>query len=411
MRRKITIKTSSVGLALMGIYIFLSFNAMNIWLPSVLNSISLVSLLGFGVIAFILNSGDGKIRIPVYTLWYIVFMSLSLAMMLYSQEKDILSGEFYLMIVSLILTFFFQLFVDSEETFKKMCWMYSVSSFVLVLTLIVTGNMVADAANRLGEDLMGNANLFAGMIMVSVMYKLWLLVYDQNKISTRILLILMTVVDYYALILSAGRKFFVIPFIFLYVLLWFKKDKKGRKHIVKYTVIIAALALLAVVLIMKVPVFYKTIGYRMESLVLGMLGLAEHGNSAAIREVMRNEALARWLESPVWGYGFDSFKYHFWTVAGYFVYSHCNYAELLYNGGLIYAITYYWFFGYVLWNVFKKKIGLSRFRAFSVAAVISFLVFDYGAVTYSIAIFQIMLAMSLRVLGFEEEDCSELMEK
>lgn len=396
--RKLTINTISIGLVLMCVYIFLCYNATDLIIPSSMNSLSLVLFVAFGVFAFVLSAKHVKVTIPVYSVWYAAFMLASLVGMIYSTEKRLLSGEYYLMIVSFVITFFFQFFIRTEKAFSMLCWSHAIASAVLVLTLIFTDNMIADSSNRLGGELMGNANTFACMIMIAVMYMLWLLVYEEHGLIMKLLLFLLIILDYYALTLSAGRKFFVLPFIFLYILLWFKTDKTGRRHIVKYTFWILALGMVAAYLIMTVPLFYETIGYRMESLIMGMLGIREHGSSAAIRELMREIALEKWLDSPLWGHGFDSFKYYCVTVTGYLFYSHCNYTELLYNGGILYFFIYYWLFWRIIEEALLLKTGLMKYRAFAVGVMISFLVFDYGAVSYSIATIQIMYAMALRGL-------------
>ena len=399
----IKINFASLGLLLMSIYIFMSYNAVDIVLPSILSSIALYLFLAFSVFFILINIKSNKTKISAYSTWYVIFLIISMLTMIYSPEQNLLSGEFYLMIVAFVLTFFIQVFIRSERSFALMCWVYSISSTALILTLIATGNMIADTGNRLGGDFMGNANTFACSVMVAVMYTIWLLIYQKNKFVTKILLFGMIILDYYALILSAGRKFFVLPFVFLYVLLLFKADKKGRKHIILYTLLVGAIVAAAMFLIMKVPLFYNTIGYRMESYINGIRGLEEHGTSAAIRKEMQQIALKKWPERPLFGHGFDSFKYYCATVTGHFFYSHCNYTELLYNGGIICFLIYYFVYWIILKNALILKKGQQKYRAFAIGIALSFLVFDYGAVSYSLSVIQIMLAMSLQVLKIQDK--------
>lgn len=399
----IKINFASLGLLLMSIYIFMSYNAVDIVLPAILSSIALYLFLAFSVFFILINIKSNKMKISAYSTWYVIFLIISMLTMIYSPEQNLLSGEFYLMIVAFVLTFFIQVFIRSERSFALMCWVYSISSTALILTLIATGNMIADTGNRLGGDFMGNANTFACSVMVAVMYTIWLLIYQKNKFVTKILLFGMIILDYYALILSAGRKFFVLPFVFLYVLLLFKADKKGRKHIILYTLLVGAIVAAAMFLIMKVPLFYNTIGYRMESYINGIRGLEEHGASAAIRKEMQQLALKKWPERPLFGHGFDSFKYYCATVTGHFFYSHCNYTELLYNGGIICFLIYYFVYWIILKNALILKKGQQKYRAFAIGIALSFLVFDYGAVSYSLSVIQIMLAMSLQVLKIQDK--------
>jgi O-antigen ligase len=154
---------------------------------------------------------------------------------------------------------------------------------------------------------------------------------------------------------------------------------------------------------MNVPQFYELMGYRMQFVINSFVGRGEIGASAVAREMMRELAMTRWLESPLWGYGFDSFKYYAESTIGKFVYSHSNYTELLHNGGIIYFIIYYYIF-YKLIKVFmRNKNKPEKYRAYALAVLICMLVFDYGAVSYSLARMHIMLALAFRVLTFSED--------
>lgn len=391
------------GLFLMYIYIFMSYNACDLVFPSILNTISLYFLLAWGVFTTLMSLKNEKFQLTTHTVWYLVFIGFSLLTMLYSKEQRIFSGTFYLMIVALILSYIIQLYINDGKTFKLLGWSYAIASFALIATLFLTGNLTGDVSNRLGGEIMGNANTFASMIMISVMYELWLLIYGDYKKSIRLILTLMILANIYALILSGGRKFFVIPFVFLYFLLYFKSDKKGKRHIVKYTVIVGAIVVGTYILIMNVPVFYNAIGIRMEGFIAGITGEGVQDGSSKIREIMRKLAVERWLESPIWGYGFDSFKYYAITAVGHFFYSHCNYTELLYNGGIVYFISYYWIFWKVFKEAFISKKGEQKYRTFALAVVVSLFIYDYGAVSYSSAMNVVMIAMGLRVLTFDKD--------
>lgn len=399
--RRLLINPNNVGLCLMGIYIFLGYNATGIILPTSLNSLALFVFLAYGAIYVLCNTK--KIRLSTYTAWYIVFIFASLITMVYSPEKEIFSGQFYLMMVSLIVTFFYQVFVTNEKSFCFVAWMYSLSSAAMVIMLIMTGNMIADADNRLGSDLMGNANAFATVVMIAVMFALWLIVYRKSNMLLKAILLISIALDYIALIFSAGRKYVIVPIVFLYILLLLKKNKQGRRNVLLYTVVIALLVLGFFYLIYTVPIFYETIGYRMKSFEVGTSSFSERVASDELRAIMQKVALERWWDRPFWGYGFDSFKYYNVGVTGKFFYSHCNFTELLYNGGIFYFLIYYWVYYKTFKSVLINKQTKTEYRAFSIAVIISILVLEYGAITYSVSALQILLSLSLSALSFLDE--------
>ena len=194
----------------------------------------------------------------------------------------------------------------------------------------------------------------------------------------------------------------MIPFIFLYILLICKRNSKGRKNIILYTIIFAIVGAMAFNFIMKTPVLYNAIGVRLESLIEGQEDESKLDSSARNREIMRNDAIEQWWEKPFFGYGFDSYKYRAQVVTGHFHYSHCNYTEMLYNGGIVMLIAYYWIFYKIIRDFCKKKNVEQKYRAFAIAVALCFIIFDYGAVSYSLSYVQIMLAMALKGLSFSD---------
>lgn len=393
-----------IGWILLSVYIFTSYIAVDIIINRQVNTIVMYAFLGWGAITTVLYGVRSKI--PTYTTWYAVFMLASLVIMLYSPESRILSGEFYLMIVSFLLTFFIQLFIRKEKDFNKLCWVYGVSSFVLVLMLQFTGNLIGSAEERLGEELLGNTNNFAIVIMIATMLELWLLLYNPNSVLKKCLLSVMVLYNMYALALSAGRKFFIMPFVFLYILLICKKNKNGRRNIILYTVIAAVIAGLAFNMIMKIPVLYEAIGVRLEASFDEVNGENIDGGayySSKIRDEMKKDSIERWKEKPIFGYGFDSYKYQAKKSVGRFCYSHCNYTELLYNGGIVYFLVYYFFVFKFIKLVRKSKVK-DKYKTFGIAVITCIVILDYGSVSYSVTIVQIALCLAFKAMTFEPEE-------
>lgn len=392
----------SLGLVFLFIYILFSYIATDIVISSKYNSYALYLFLIWGVIstALSIKNGNGKLELNTYTTWYLFFYFISFLTMIYSPAFSILSGTSYLMIVSLILTFFAGMAIKTDSDFTCVCWFYAIAATSIILILFISGNLHATSSNRLGTDVYGNANTFAEMIMIAVLLEIWLLIYSTKTIKTKIVIIFMLIIETYSLFLSGGRKSLVIPIVFSYLLLCLKTDSKGRRKIIKYTLVIAAIVLIIWNLITKIELFYNIIGYRMLFLLNGFTGKGFIGASANIRATMRETAIEGWLRSPIWGHGFDSYKYYGEIVVGKFAYSHCNYTELLYNGGVILFLVYYYIHFTTIYKSvkYKKSIPL-QYRAFSIAMIISLLVYDYGCVTYAEAEVQMMLMLACKTLS------------
>lgn len=393
---KRTITLGTVSVVIMYLYVFSGYIAQDILISSRFTSIFLYTFIGLSFLKALFELKKiGKIS--PFILWYGIFAIFSLIIMLYSPSVSFFSGTFYSIFVAFVLLYSFNLYIRTEKDFRKLAWCYTISGAATVLMLLATGNLHGNAGDRLGQDTFGNANIFASLMMIAAMYTLWLAVYTKGW--KKWILILFFFADMYALALSSGRKYFIIPLIFLYFLLLFKQDKKGKTHFIRATIFAAVLIAAFWFAIMKIPLFYNAIGMRMESLLDAMAGTGGD-NSALSREQMREAAISEWLKSPLWGYGLDSFKYFARDNFGHFHYSHCNYAELLYSGGILYFIFYYSIFFAILVKAIKKKDLSAPYRAFAIAVPISLFVFDYGAVSFSSAHNLILLLLAYKVLSF-----------
>lgn len=397
--RRMVLSERSVGVALFCFYIFISSLANDMVLPSSIGSLTLYLFLGYSVLYILLNK---KLKINRIIKWMLVFIAFCVFTMLYSPEKGFLSdSEFYLLIVNFILILFLSQYDININDIKKISWANVLSAGVLIFILFARGNLTGfSTSNRFGQDLFGNSNILANLLMKSALYAIWLLVYSENKIIHKMVLTLCLVASYYGMFLSGGRKFIIIPAIFLYILLIFKRDSHGRKHLVKYTGVVIAIVIAVYYLIMNVPTFYAVIGERMESLFSFIrTGHSISGKSAEIRATMIEIGFNKWMDSPIWGYGFDSFKYYNRLMTGHFYYSHNNYIELLYDLGIIGFAIYYWFYWKLFYVAWKGKNSYTpEIRAFVIGIVFSMLVFEYGAVNYTVTSTQIMLFFAYTLL-------------
>lgn len=400
-REQLKTNWNTLGMFLFCIYIFMSYIGNDVLLPSFINSYFLYLFLGYSVIYVIVKK---KLMVNSTLTWLAIFMLFSLISLFYSPEKSVFSGTFYFLIVNFILVLFLSQYTYTTYSIEKIAWVYSVSAFVLVLLLALTGNIFdASETGRLGQELLGNANIFATMLMTSSIYTIWLLMYQDCSKFRKSLLLVCLITEYIGMFLSGGRKYIVVPVIFLYILMLHKQDRNGRKHFIKYTLIIAAVIGIIWNIIMKVPMFYDVIGSRMESYLLFLGGDTSHADgSSRIRSQMIEIGLQKWQESILWGYGFDSFKYFNESVTGHFYYSHNNFVEMLYNLGIIGFIAYYSYYIKLLFASYngKNRISLSA-RAFSVAMVISMMIYEYGAINYTTTSTMIMFFFASTMLQDE----------
>lgn len=389
-------KRLTLGLFLACIYIFFTYIAKGSILSENYTRVSLYLFLVWAVFNVIKNNA---IIINSYNKWYFCFFCLCSFSIIYADNKLRILESIYPLLVILGVTFAFMLVIKKKSDYIIIFWAYSLSATLLIIILLLTNQLYMDV--RLGSSLFGNANAFAHFFAVSVVCSIWLFIYSKR--SLKIFALACIISQIYALALSGGRKSFVFPFIFLYTLLLLKKDKTGRKHIVKYTIIFIIIVVIVYYMVMNIPALYESLGNRMESLLNLFTGEGTVDNSTLVRQKMIKIGLKGWLDKPFLGHGVDNYKYWCFRKLNRLTYAHNNFVEVIFDLGIVGFILYYGFYAFLL----KKLISVKQaenydLRNFFISFVIALVIFEYGAITYNEIYVQVILAMGTIHLAKEK---------
>lgn len=367
-------------------YIFTAYIAKPPLLPEIIMQIFLYTLAVYGVIYILLNIKDYKIN--SYIKWYFLLLIIFIISYFYAIDSSAALSSIELMVKILLLAIAFASYIESYEDFFVLLKAFAFSGAILICVLFFTNNL---EEGRLGRELFGNPNSFALYMMLSAICSLFLFIYYKN--TKRIFYILCSFLILIALILSGGRKFFIIPFIFLYFYFFAKYIQTNISKVIKYTFIFAIALILTLILIFKVQFLYNNIGYRFEGLLNMFFNVNEADTSSLIRLDMINKGIEYFKQKPFFGYGLDNYKILYGADNGTVVYSHNNYIEMLVNLGIVGFVIYYGFIIILLKKLFALKNDKYNLRNFFIAIILSFLVFDIGAVTYSIYFYNVFLAL------------------
>lgn len=384
-------------------YILMTLVANDLLIPSSLCKVSIILLI-ITTLLYITCINKLNLIAKKYNFfwWYLVFVVVSILAMLYSPDKSFLNDSSYLLYTTLIILFCFSTLIDSFEKVIVVMKSYQWGSALLFGILYYTNNLFTD--ERIGGSFTGNSNTFALFMMVAFFFTSWLfLYYEKNKYKKLIAGVIM-IMDLITVFLSGARKSVIACMIYIVLLFLYKKDKKGRRHIIRNTILISLVLFYVWNLMINNPYLYEVVGNRMQSLINQLLGneVMIKGSSSYLREEYRQAAIVGWLKSPIWGHGYDSFHFYNAVVNGHDVYSHNNFTEILYNLGIIGFIIYYFEYFKLLVLGFKSKI--SSVKAITIAGMIGIFLTEYGQVEYNSCIIMIFLFILYKLNALEKDN-------
>ena len=217
-------------------------------------------------------------------------------------------------------------YCKNDENLKRLLNVYILSCIIMSIAIIFAGSY-GNSSFRYGWSVTGNQPntpaLNLGLAIAVTFYNY--LTQKKNKFLSLLLSFFFSVVVF----LTGSRKMLIfIFFVFIsYLLFTTKNFKKTLRNIF----LVFFLIVCAYVSLIKIPVLYNTIGYRIFNL--------NSDSSASDRNELRSGALQYFKKSPIIGNGVDTYK----EVNSFGLYAHDNYAELLSGVGLIGLIIYYGF--------------------------------------------------------------------
>lgn len=372
-------------------------------LPTILHSVVMFCMIGVVIFCMFLKwSRNISQIITRFTIWYsIFFIFCYLSAFLFKQSDP---SILYPMAVSLVISFCFIQTIDTTAKLEVCLNVYIVSAVIMAFLLWQTGQLdylhvAALSEARLGTDVTGNANIFTALIMYAEVFAAWLMIYKKKKVS-RLIYFLAFILLLFIMVVSGGRKTIIAVIGALSVFLILKNNRKIIKNVIIVILFIAAIF----IAILKIPLLYELIGERFEGLFAFFSGKESTVSSDSTRGQIFLLALKGWSERPLFGHGIDSFKFLNRSVTGHFYYAHNNFAELLYDVGIVGFTLFYSIF----FHIFKKlrRIGDSnrKYKVLGIGLLVELLLFDIGGVSYYLVGNIIILSIAYMCIMFQKVD-------
>lgn len=250
------------------------------------------------------------------------------------------------------------------------------TAFAVILFSL--GSLTED---RLGRATEMNANMLAILSVYGFVLCLYL-----RKIGKFTTWSLWFRLGFYVLtiLLTGSRKGLIMIFISSMVISFIY----GKRKLVRNILIGIVAMVVAYVAVMNVGFLYNAVGVRIENLLL-YLGKGTIAESSLFSRVQLLEIAEYYIAKKPWtGYGYDCFKTVSGMAAGgkvsgdgFGYYSHNNYTELLFGGGIIGLVLYYIPVVYLLKKLFTK-LKVEPSIMYLLAIYISKLAVEYAYVSY-----------------------------
>lgn len=350
------------------------------WIPTTLNTFALYGFVAVGLIDIIIFKR--AFILQLHTVWYFLLCVFCLFSCMYSVSFDASLATTIDMVKILVFSFVATNKLNNQKIIVNSMAVYSLATMCLYAYMAMTERLVVEDNERLGEELMGNPNTFAVVFMVAALFSVYFIFHSKRNI-TKICFFIVFCLQLHTLALSGGRKGFIFPILMFCVMTLVSIDKKGRKHLIRNAIIVVIILLITTYAVFNVEFLYDSIGYRMNGLINLITGDGKVDSSSRIRANMVDTALQLWQRRPIFGNGIDSFK----ILSSYNTYSHNNYVEILCGLGIFGFCIYYSFYAFAIYKILKQK-HFGNYRWYWLLALICFLAFDVGAITYNMFMVQ-----------------------
>ena len=248
---------------------------------------------------------------------------------------------------------------------------------------------------RFSKDTIFGGNTPALTLSYIALFALWSALFTKQKNKYMpLLLLVMAALFAFIPILMGTRKGLLILGVGVAVMLL--GGCRSVKELLIRIAVLLVLVLVAYVAMMNIPLLYRSIGFRVESLIESLLGFGNEYSSSSVRMDYATDALSVFLNHPVVGVGQDGYRY---LNRFTFTYSHCNYTEILANLGIIGFVLYHWFY---LW-ILKQAIQVRKRTLLPLIIIINFIVEDIALVSYSFESRYVFWAVLIGALKYSNQ--------
>ena len=349
----------------------------------------------------IVNRGKLIVNLNKYKLWSLSFLLISLLSLIYSINKS----DSFNMLKTLVILVIIMIYVESElnnlYSIEKMIMLYVIGVGITLIYVLITQDLNQFQLAIHGEAFTGRWNgneigMNAAMALIMILY----LFPKAKNLFLKTYYCIIVAVSLYLVYWMGSRKTIVFLILGLCGVILLKKPKK----IVRNLLLVCCLITVSWNILMEVPSLYQNVGWRLEALTSSITGKGKADSSTLLREKYIKVGIESFKESPVIGYGVDSFREINEQKTNHHTYSHNNFIEIGVGLGVIGFISFYWIFVYLI--IKYLKLFIHKRTSFFVNVLfilfVLYLAIQVGLVTYDSLIQWLLILFVYKAMEFTQ---------
>lgn len=322
-------------------------------------SVLFISILYTGILILKKPSLLKKVFFNKSFIWILLF---AIEMFVYGYY-GIYDNQYSLMfhILNLIFIISIMIILYNSEKYAGIILLKSSSLVIILMSLFIISNsnfnivsMIRNGNDmRLGNTLVGNVNTTAISYIFLLITPLYAIFLNKKKNKK---FIPFAIVGIAFMFLTGSKKSILSLFIIILVIVFGKSNKKGV--FVSKFIKVLLYATILIAMCYYIPYLNTMIWSRLVKMfnsINNYNAMSQSSTNLRIKFILT--AFTRAWDKPLLGHGWGSFAmmYGYSSLYKTHLYTHNNYAEILFSFGLLGFFLYYWFPASIILKLLKKK--------------------------------------------------------
>lgn len=314
--------------------------------------------------------------------WIILFSALIFIYGYYGKDRSSYSLQFQLLNICTLTLLFCISFYFRYNILDLIS--ISFSGTIILTSLFIINGMgynfleLLTSGNRVGNIAVGNVNttgITYVFLLIPVAYRS---IYRKEKKYVWILLI-----GLFFMLTTGSKKTILSVLVFLLVCVFV--TSKNINRLTKNILLASVVFGLLLFFVYSQPYLYEILWVRIENMLSDISSIGNAQSSATstnLRMHFIETVLTKTWDKPIWGHGWNSFASMYGYVPSHnlYMYSHCNYTEILFSFGLVGLILFYYLPFKILFD--NRRISNQETKLLVALFCVILLFIDTSAVTY-----------------------------